>query len=194
LLIGQKEGTDSDIYAIDLNLELVVSGIGNDQCAGVGSVQVIVGGDCYWGLTNGLIVHSEGIEGQDDNVSVLVARLDNDGEVLIGASGGIGSRQDTNGEGSIFDLASFQRDFNLDGSGLVGSVRDCVSTIAIIDNISVNVRLLGSSDLDDKRIASVDSWIAFMVNGMDGELGGFVVLDFAIFNTFSVGIRSVGGA
>jgi len=29
---------------------------------------------------------------------------------------------------------------------------------------------------------------------MDGELGGFVVLDFAIFNTFSVGIRSVGGA
>jgi len=58
----------------------------------------------------------------------------------------------------------------------------------------VDVGFLGSSDFDDERIATIASGVAFVVNSVDGELGGLVVLDFTVLDSFSGGIGSSGCA
>jgi len=54
----------------------------------------------------------------------------------------------------------------------------------------VDVGFLRTPDLDDKRISSINSWVSFMIDSMDGELSGFVVKDLSVSDTFTSGIRS----
>jgi len=191
-LKGDLEGAHTDGNSIQLDIERVVSSVGQDEGAGVGTVEVVLCGDHGGGAVG--LMDGEGVKGKDDGVAILVSGLDDNGEVLVVGQRGIGSGQDTEGVGGIFDGLSFEVDFNLDGASLVGRVADGVGTIVVVDDFVGNVGFLGTSDLDDERIATITSGVAFVINGVDGELSGFVVEDLSVSDTITGGIRSVGVA
>jgi len=154
----------------------------------VGSVQIIGVGDGRSGHTTVGLDEGKGVQGEDDGITILVSGLNGDLEVLVGGQGGIGSGQDIDGERSIFDLRSFEGDVDFDGSGLVRSVGNSVGPVAVVFDIGADIGFFGTSDLDNERIATIDSGVAFVINGMDGELCGLVILDLTVFDTFSGGI------
>jgi len=193
-LIGQLERAGCDGDSIQLNIEVVASTRGERDRGSVGTVEVVLRRDGGLRYTTICLVDSQGVEGKNYGLAMLVSGLDGNSEVLVIGFCGIGSRQDTNGERSILDSLSFQGDLNLDGSGLVRSVGDSVGTIVVVDDVGVDVWLFGTSNLDDEGISSINAGFAFVIYGMDGELGGFVIKHLSVSDTVASGIRASGQA
>jgi hypothetical protein len=77
-------------------------------------------------------------------------------------------------EGSIFDVFALESNMDIERSGLVSRVRDCVSSIVVIHHVGVDL-LVGALDLHHERISSIFSGISIVIDSMDGELSRLVV-------------------
>jgi hypothetical protein len=161
----------SKLVAVEEDLEREVALVGEGEGSGVRAVAVIlsVDGDGSIARLNEELVTTEVFI-----VTVLVASLDGEGEVLEASVFGVSAGFDFEMERSIFNVLSLERDMDIDRSRLVSSIGDCVGSVFVINNVGVD-RLVGAHDLHHERISSIFSGITIVINSVDGELSWLVV-------------------
>jgi len=162
--------------------DLVVKGDGEGRSASsrnvdggqVSSVLVITSRD-----SGGIIAGSddECSASERDWVTMFVSGLDDEFEALVIGGADVDTRQDFNVEGGVFDILTFEGDIDGDWTG------DFAWDLFV-----------WTTDLDDERIATIASWFAFVINGVDNELSGLVINDCTVGNTITCGIRLIGVA
>jgi len=161
----------SKLVAVEEDLEREVALVGEGEGSRVRSVAVVLSFD---GDRTVRGLDEEFIAAEIFIVTVLVSSLDSESEVLEAGVFGVSAGFDIEMERSIFNVFAFERDVDIDRSGLVCGVGDFVCAVVIINNMSVD-RLVGAVDFDHERISSVFSGITIIINSMDGELSGLVI-------------------
>jgi len=165
------EGRASELVAVEEDLEREVALVGEGEVSRVRAVSVILSfnrdGTIAW-------LNEELVTAEIFIVTVLVASLDGEGEVLEAGVFGICSGFDFEMERSVFDVFALERDIDVNRSGLVSGVGACVCSVAIINDVGVD-RLVRAVDFHHERISSVVSGITIVIDSVDGELCWLVV-------------------
>jgi len=156
--------------------------------SGVGAVLVVAGVD------TGVVVFGGDFEmstAKGDGVAVLIASLD--GELKVFEVGGseIDTGQDVDMDGSVFDVLAFEGDIDGDWALELRGVVDSVGAIVVVGDFGGDLTF-GTSDVDDEGITAVISWLTFVVDCMNDELGWLVVDDCSVGDTIAGGIGVVG--
>jgi len=170
----------SKLVAVKVDSEGEVALIGEGEVSGVRAVAVILsvdGDGSVAGLDEELVATEVFI------VTVLVASLDGESEVLEAGVFGIGSGFDIEMERSVFDVFALESDMDIERSGLVCRVGTCVGAVPVILDVRVNL-LVGAHNLHHERISSVVSGIPIVIDRVDGELRWLVVPH--VMESFSV--------
>jgi len=154
----------------------------------VSSVLVITSGD-----SGGVVAGSdnEWSASERDWVTMFVSGLHDKFEALVIGGSGVDTWQDLDVEGGIFDVLTFEGDVDGDWTGILRSVIDSVSAVAVVGDFARDL-FVWTADLDDERIATIASWFAFVINGVDDELSGLVIDNCAVGDTITCGIRLIG--
>jgi len=161
----------SKLVAVEEDLEREVALVGEGEGSGVRTVAMILSVDGDGSIAG---LNEELVTAEVFIVTMLIAGLDGEREVFEASVMGICSGFDIEMERSIFDIFSLESDMDIERSGLVSRVGDCVGSVVVINDVRVDL-LVRAVNLHNERISSVFSGISIVIDSVDGELSWLVV-------------------